>query len=653
MAQNPNAKVSIDDEAGAFAGGTGYCVVLSCAEKNADIKPRVFSSHKALLSQHGYTPGASYLAMHVDKTRKPVIFVGLPISTAGTIGRHDNTGVAGTSALSVAAGSNGVLEEVRGRLEVVTGGTVGTPGIVLDVSMDGGRNKKRVRLGTATTYTVPYVGLVVSFGAGTLIAGDVYTFATTAPRLDPTAIADAKTALAAQQKLARSVVIIGDLTTKAEVDNVTNAINAYETSNQRFTYARVQVTDGGVDMPTKSKITKRMVGTPTLTFAEVGASGDTITRSTGSWVDDGFAVGDMITVTGTVSNNVSGVLTAVSATVLTLDATDLAAETGPAATNVTASGTLTFAEVGATDDTITRSSGSGSWISDGFAVGDTVAITGTASNNVTGAIKALSATVLTFDTTDLVAEVIRSDKVTVKKVETKAAWISSIDTTFAGVDSQKRVDLAAGRARKQCPITGWALRRPAAWAASIREYEHDLQIPCWRKADGPLDGWDMADTDGTIVEYDETTDGGALAARFTCLRSYGNGPIGAFVALSMTRAPEASLLSRTHNMSVANHACTVTQAETENAIGQVLVLKADGKATEASLQAIEERVNTALEQELLVRGPEGQRASIARWAASRDNILNVPAAKLTGVLTLEVNGTLEQIETTVLIKTGG
>jgi hypothetical protein len=71
-----------------------------------------------------------------------------------------------------------------------------------------------------------------------------------------------------------------------------------------------------------------------LTFAEVGGTGDTITRADGSWITDGLAVGDVITVSGTSSNNVTGAIASLSATVITMGTTDLAAET-PAAGAVT------------------------------------------------------------------------------------------------------------------------------------------------------------------------------------------------------------------------------------------------------------------------------------------------------------------------------
>ncbi len=654
MAELPSASVVIDDEAGAFGGGTGHIVVMSCVQQNADLTPRVYGSTKSLLAQHGYSPGASYVAMHIEKTRKPIIFIGLPTVTAGTIGRQNSTGVTGTSAITVAAGAAGVLEEVDGVVTVTKGGTIGAAGIELSISMDGGRIAKPVRLGTATSYTIPYVGLILNFGAGTLVAGDVYTFSSTAPLWDGTGIQDAREALATQLKLARSWMVIGDVPTSTLASAVVTQANAYETENQRFVYARIGVRDR-LPLASLAKVTKRMTGAPNITFAEVGGTGDTITRSAGSFIADGFAVGDIITVTGAVAssgaNNVTGPIASLSATVITLGTTDLVAEGPIGGVSISASPGLIFAEVGASGDTITRSSGS--WLADGFRVGDTVTIAGTVSNNVTGAIAALSATVLTFGTTDLAAEEIRSDLVTIGKGETMAAWVASLDAEFGAIDSQKRIDIAIGRARKVCPITGWSFRRPAAWHLSIRENEHDLHIPTFRKADGPLDGVDLEDDDGLVVEFDQRTDGGGLEARFSCLRTFGNGPRGAFAALSLTRASEGSLLSRTHNMAVANLVCSVTQAETENAIGQVLVLTDEGKGTDASLALIEERVNSSLEIAVLQQRTEGQRASKCVWRERRDDILNIPGAELTGVVDLNLNGTLEKISTSVRIQTAG
>lgn len=652
MAELPSANVSLDDEAGAFAGSTGYIAVLACVEQNADLTPRVFASGKSLLAQHGFSDGASYVASHVGETRKPVLFVGLPTAAVGVLGSQDSTGVFGTSKVSVAAGAHGILAAVDAIFTVVNGGIVGTDQITGTLSLDGGRTEKNIRLGTATSYAIPYVGITISFTAGTLIAEDVYTFRSTAPMWDQAGLQAAREALGAQLKLVRTFLLIGDCRDSDDADDFVTELNAYETTHQRFVVGRMSVKDRS-PLAKKSKIKKRMSGTPSLTFAEVGATGDTITRDTGSFVTDGFAVNDLITVAGTAMNNfVDAKITNVSATVLTLDTQDLVAETiQDEDVTIVGSEALTFAEVGSTGDTVTRSAGS--WVDDGFAIGDVVSFTGTALNNVTGTITNVTATVLTFGSTDLAAEAIAGWRVSCAKVQTMAAWVSASDSEFAGIDEDRRPDLALGRGRKLCPITGWKFRRPASWHASIREYQHDVHIPTWRKADGPLAGVDLEDEDGNVVEFDERTDGGGLAGRFTCMRTYGNGPRGAFIAMSLTRASEGSLLSRTHNMQVANLACTVVQAATEDAIGQVLVLQSDGTATDAALAVLEERVNSALQIALLQDKGEGQRASSAVWKASRNDVLNVTGATLNGVLSLLLNGTLEKINTSVRVQTAG
>jgi hypothetical protein len=162
------------------------------------------------------------------------------------------------------------------------------------------------------------------------------------------------------------------------------------------------------------------------------------------------------------------------------------------------------------------------------------------------------------------------------------------------------------------------------------------------------------DADGTLVEWDDRVDGGAgSAARFTTLRSYANGPVGAFITQSLTRASDASLLSRTHNVAVVNLAQQVCQTETENWLGASLVLTAEGTATAESLSTIKAAVNRALELALLTNRGEGPRASSAVWEPSADDVLNVAEPTLTGVLNLQLNGTLHSIVTSVRVLSGG
>ncbi len=101
-------------------------------------------------------------------------------------------------------------------------------------------------------------------------------------------------------------------------------------------------------------------GAPNITFANVG-SADTITRAAGSWITDGFAVGQIIRVG-------SGIV-------------------------LTGNPDLSFANVGSTD-TITRSAGS--WLTDGFAPGKAITVSGTASNDGTYTIASISGNGLTL-----------------------------------------------------------------------------------------------------------------------------------------------------------------------------------------------------------------------------------------------------------------
>jgi hypothetical protein len=649
MPDLPRATIQLDQEAGAHASGAGLLTVIAAVARNADALPRIFSSAAALLEQHLYSQGADYSAMHFEETNKPVMFIGLPIATAGSIGRIDTSGNTGTSVVSVAAGGDGVLEEVDGIVTVSRGGTVATDQIMLGLSLDGGKSAaKTIRIGTATSYVIPYFGLTLTIGAGDLNDGDtVLKFSTKAPMWDADGIAAARTALAAQQKQSRNWLGIGDIDEVTLGSSVVTQINAYATAVDRCSLARVQVRDRKVQA-LMSRVLKRMTGTPTITFAEVGVSGDTITRSAGSFVADGFAIGDVITVAGSVSNNVTGPIASLTATVITLGATDLAAE-GPIS-NVTIVGSngLTFAEVGGTGDTITRTGGS--WLADGFAAGDLITVASTASNNFAAKlVTAVTATVLTLDTQDLVAETIGSHAITITAGETDADWVADIEDDFEDIATQPRIDMAAGRTFKESPITHWFLRRGAAWVVSLREYQHDVHISTYRKSDGVLSGCSL-EKNGVKVEHDERIDGGLLLAGFTCLRTYSNGPEGVFVALSLTRGEDGSLLSRTHNMHVANIACNVAQAETENAIGQLLELNDDGTGTESSLSTIDDRVNSALAIALLQNKGEGKRATDAKWKASRGENLEPVDAVLNGTLDLRLGRTIEKINTRVRVR---
>jgi hypothetical protein len=655
MALVPRATVTVEPTSAAPSSGVDLVCVLAPVATSPDMVPRLFGSAQAVYEQHGYSEGVEYVAKHASQTGKSCLFVGMPIGTAGAISRSTSFSNTGSSVPTVAAGGDGVLAEHDGVVRVIAGGTIGTDQIKLELSLDGGRSFSPVRLGTAVSYALPYVNATLSFAAGTLVAGDtILEWHGSAPRIDTGDLDTVRAALAAGNKLFRSVLITGDMTVKASADAVVTELNAYATSNERFAFARCSVGPDRVPQALMSKVVWRMTGNPTLTFAEVGGTGDTVTRSTGSWIADGAVVGDTVTFAGTASNNVTGVIASLSATVITFGTTDLAAEViavdaGP----VIAVGTptLTFAEVGATGDTVTRNRGS--WLVDGFRVADTVSFTGTASNNVSGAVTAVTALVLTYNTTDLAAEVVGTLNVTCSSSQTKAAWMAALDAVFAGVDGQPRIDLSAGRGAEFSTFSGWNRRIPAAWFASAREYAHDLHVATWRKDLGPV-GADLFDTNNQLIEWDDRVDGGAgSAANFTTLRTWANGPRGGFITQSLTRAGDGQIASKTHNAAVINEACNVVQQATENVIGRSLILNADGTATKDSLAVIAAEVNAALQLSLLQSRGEGPRASSCVWTPDPADIYSVSEPVMHGTLALDLNGTIHSVDTSVRVNTSG
>lgn len=650
MATLPSASVAVDPSASAPGGGTDLVCILAAVNTDADMVPRLYGSADAIVEAHGYSEGAEYAALHISQTGFPVLFCGMPINTAGAVSRTSSHGNTGTSVPTVTASAGGFLAEHDGVLRVVTGGTIGSSQIKLELSLDGGKSFLAVRLGTSNSFSLPNVNGSVSFAAGTLVAGDtILTWHGSAPLPASADLNDVRAELAAKQHRFRSVLLCGDLPDSSAASSFVTELNAYATENDRHVYGRASVPDR-LPRASMSRVTWRMTGSPTLTFAEVGASGDTITRNTGSWIADGAVVGDTITVTGSAGNNISAVIASLSALVITLGTEDLAAEVTAAAT-VTGSPTLTFAEVGATGDTITRNRGS--WLVDGFRVGDSITTTGTASNNFSGAaVTGVTATVLTLNTQDLAAEVVRSDAVTLTSGETKAQWIARVDSVFASIDSQPRLDLSAGRATFPSSYSGWHRRIPAGWLASAREYQHDIHVATWRKDHGAL-GASLFDANGHLVEFDERVDSGALAARFTCLRSWANGPQGVFVAQSLTRAGDGQLASLTHNQAVINAVSNTVQLATENAIGRSVTLNTDGTATKDWLSVLAAEVNAALELEILSSRGEGARASAVTWTPDPSDVYNVAEPTTNGTVDLVLNGTTHTFTTRVHIRANG
>ncbi|MBP9863387.1 MAG: hypothetical protein KBD62_35910, partial [Kofleriaceae bacterium] len=343
----PSATTRVSTQAGVAPVSTDLVAIFAACPGTDDGVPVQYANLSDLITAHGYSEGAEYAGLHLQDVGKSVLYVPLPIATAGLVKRSESVHT-GTSTVTVAVGSDGALAEVDAIVTVVTGGTIGTDQIRLNLSLDGGTSTTPVRLGTASSYVVPRIGCTITFGAGTLVAGDTaLEFKTTGPMFNSAGVTLGKAGMIAQQSGVRSWIFVGDVPTLALGQAIETAVNAYETSAERYVYAKFQTRDRRVLESSKLRV---RTGAMSVTFAEVGATGDTITRVAGSFVTDGFAVGDWITVTGSASNNVSGKVTGVSALVLTLDTVDLAAE-GPTTSGdvvITGENSFVFATPGMT-----------------------------------------------------------------------------------------------------------------------------------------------------------------------------------------------------------------------------------------------------------------------------------------------------------------
>jgi len=656
----PSATTTLEQVAGPKATGSDLVTILAAVPTNADITPRLYARADDIETQHGYSQGLDRASVFIAITNLPVLFVGLPIDVQGAVGRFDVSGNSNTSVVTVAAGGDGSLEVVRGICKVVTGGIVGTAIIKLSISLDGGHVYKSVRLGTANSYVIPKVGQTLSFAAGSLTAGETaLTWSSTAPTASNSDITLAKTALKNQAKLSRAWFLAYDIEASSDISQFKTEVDAYETSDDRYVqgYAGIRSKDPQAEL---SQLRVWMTGSPAITFADAGGA-DTITRAAGSFTTDGFTTGDTVVIAGAVAgggaNNVTAVPDTFAALVLTLGAADPLQNEGPiAGVTIYATPTLTFVDGGAGVDTIVRNRGS--WFNDGFRVGDSVAITGTASNNYTAVITVLTATTMTFITGTVVAEVIGSYGVTIISGATYAVDVAAMEIAFATVTSDQRIEISYGRLWYSSPVTGYKLRYPVALADMIRSFQRDLSETTWEKGVGSLANWGMTDPDGLPFEYDERLYLAAEPAGFTCARTWASDASGApYIAVSQTRQGDQGVLLQSHYARVGNLAQTVAQADGENIVGSLLVTKRPDSlgrkyATTASLATIETKFNTGLTRALggTTRRGIGPRASQAVYTAATDDDFAASGAKLNGSIELNVLGTIFTVLTAIRIQ---
>lgn len=149
---------------GACSGGTAAQVV---ATRNAN----------TLAAAVGYGPAVDQAAM-IIAAGGTVLFM-KSATTTPAVASAVTAFATGTSVVTVAGAPH---DAYLVKFLITNGGTRGTTGIRFKISLDAGRTYgPEIALGTAITYAITGTNLTLSFGAGTMVAGESVTFGCTEP----------------------------------------------------------------------------------------------------------------------------------------------------------------------------------------------------------------------------------------------------------------------------------------------------------------------------------------------------------------------------------------------------------------------------------------------------------------------------------------
>lgn len=176
----------VDGGAAVVVPGSSVQVVIGTSSSGTAAQPIATQNPNALRSVFDTGPlvEAGALSCIAGGT---VIACRAATVTAATKTAVTSTKVAASTSVVTATGTP--LDDFQIKLVITTGGTIAAAGIKFQVSVDGGRHYGPIlSLGTANTYAISKTGCSFAFAAGTLDAGDTYTFSTTAPLWDTSSV---------------------------------------------------------------------------------------------------------------------------------------------------------------------------------------------------------------------------------------------------------------------------------------------------------------------------------------------------------------------------------------------------------------------------------------------------------------------------------
>jgi hypothetical protein len=211
MTQPAVTITELDGQLGVLPPSAGRILALIGTSTSGPIDtPSTFARVKDLMNAFGEGPLVEAAAHEVERYGRPVLVVRTGNSVPGAATAVVFTGT-GTSVITVDPLVIPV-DDYEVVVSIVTGGTVGTAGITLQYSLDGGRTPSPVvALGVALSYTIPNAGIKLDFAAGDLVAGDVATFTTASPQWNAIELGTALDALALSIVAWEGLEIVGNV----------------------------------------------------------------------------------------------------------------------------------------------------------------------------------------------------------------------------------------------------------------------------------------------------------------------------------------------------------------------------------------------------------------------------------------------------------
>jgi hypothetical protein len=225
----------IQSNAGTVKPSPTQLAIIAPASGGTANQPGAFSRPTDVQATYLEGPGVEFSGYFMDEAELPVVYTKSNTSTPSSCGSITTTKTGTFTPTVAVAGGYGVADDYDVLFKFPVGGTLGTPGIVYQVSLDGGLLwGAPTQLGSALTVspTIPVTGaasgMVITLGTGGQtvvgpvngVGGDSFTFTTVGPRMTSADLIAALAALLTSKQTWDLLLVHGELsaTTLAAVD---------------------------------------------------------------------------------------------------------------------------------------------------------------------------------------------------------------------------------------------------------------------------------------------------------------------------------------------------------------------------------------------------------------------------------------------------